>query len=97
VTGNNNQVGIQASQTMTIEKESGIATGILREMRSAVRDDETLSESKKVEASKYLDVVEEETKKSEPNRNILAAILEPLSKIASIAGKVATLIQIING
>jgi hypothetical protein len=97
VHGDNNQVGVQATQTITIKQERALSTKLIKDMKTAIQSDQSLNESKKDEADKYLDVVEAEIKKPEPNRNILAAILEPLSKIASIAGKVSTLIQIING
>jgi hypothetical protein len=41
-------------------------------------------------------MVEGQLRKREPNRSAIAALLEPLSQIASIAGFVANLIGLIN-
>ena len=97
VTGDNNQVGVQSTQTMTVKSDEGLASKLVREMKAAIESDEALQGADKAEAVSYLDLVEKEAKRPAPNRNILAAVLEPLSKIASIAGNVAKPIQIING
>ena len=45
----------------------------------------------------YVKVVRGELRKHEPNQSIVAAVLEPLSHILSIASQVANLIKVFNG
>jgi hypothetical protein len=97
VHGNQNQIAVgPATQTLTVERDTSLASRIVGEMKEALHKDQ-IAQAEKDKAISYLELVEKEMKAPEPNQNILAAILEPLSKIASIAGNVATLIQIING
>jgi hypothetical protein len=98
VNGNDNQVAIgRATQTATVQRESGPAAKLVEEMRNLIRSDQSLNEATKQESEDYLELVSKEIKKPEPNQNILSAVLEPLSQIASIAGKIAMLIQYLNG
>jgi len=43
-----------------------------------------------------VETIRKQLEKREPNRVVLASLLEPLSQIASIAGAVANLIALIN-
>lgn len=98
VTGNGNQVAVgSATQTMTVERENSLAAKLIAEMKAAVRQDPTLQEVDKSGAIIDLELVEKEIRKPEPNQTILGAVLQQLSKIGSIAGKIAALIQLING
>jgi hypothetical protein len=40
--------------------------------------------------------MEQELKKPEPNRNLVSVVLDSLSKIASIAGNVGSLVKLFN-
>jgi hypothetical protein len=69
---------------------------VLNEITKRIESDAALPEGTRKEALDYTNLIRNETKKPEPNRSLVAAVLEPLSKIASIAGNVATLIKFLN-
>lgn len=101
VTGSQNQVVTGShsgavTQTTTIEAERAPAFKILAEIKERLNRDASLSPEVKAEATSYATLIENEIKKREPNRNLIGAVLEPLSKIASIAGSVASLIKLFN-
>jgi len=87
----------QLSQTVTIEEERAPAFRILTEARAIVEKDRGLPEVNRAEALTALELIRLQLKKPEPNRSIIAAVLDPLSKIASIAGAVANLVKLLNG
>jgi hypothetical protein len=100
VSGSGNQVvtgqdvsGV--SQTVT-QPESSPALRLLDEMAEKIQSDNTLAGPTKLEATTYTNLLRFEVTKHEPNRTLIATLLESLSKIASIAGSVASFIRLLN-
>jgi hypothetical protein len=100
VTGDNNNI-LAAQDATNIQQKTIDETQTpigkeLNEITKRIEADSALSEATRQEALDYANLIRNETKKPEPNRSLVAAVLEPLSKIASIAGNVATLIKFLN-
>jgi len=83
------------SQTVT-QPESSPALRLLDEMAEKIQGDNTLAPPAKLEATTYTNLLRFEVKKAEPNRTLIATLLEALSKITSIAGSVASFIRLLN-
>jgi hypothetical protein len=99
VTGPNSQVvtGQNVSDvSQTITQPVPPALRLLEEMAEKIQSDNTLAGPTKLEATKYADLLRFEVTKPEPNRTLIATLLESLSKIASIAGNVAAFIRLLN-
>ena len=101
VSGDNNQVvtGTQAgavTQTLTIEQERAPAFKLLDDAIEKLQRDTSLPEPKRAEALSYAHMIKQELTKPEPNRNVIAVVLDPLTKISSIAGQIASLIKLFN-
>jgi len=101
VAGDGNQVvtGQQSggiTQKIVIHAGKGTWDHLLNSIEQKIHDDGTLGQDEKERAIGYVKVVRGELKKEEPNRTILAAILDPLSQIVSVAGQVASLIRAFN-
>jgi hypothetical protein len=84
------------SQSVAIEQERAPAFRVLGQLKHALRQDATLTVSEREDLLTDVEMIEQQLRKREPNRPALAALLEPLSRIASIAGFVADLIQWFN-
>ncbi len=99
VSGSGNQVvtGQDVSGvSQTITQPVSPALRLLNEMVEKIQGDNTLSQATKDEAKQYTDLLRFEVKKPEPNRTLIATLLESLSKISSIAGSVASFIRLLN-
>jgi hypothetical protein len=99
VSGSGNQVvtGQNSSVVQTMNQlESSPALRLLDEIGEKIQKDNTLDGPSKLEATTYTDLLRFEVKKAEPNRTLIATLLESLSKIASIAGNVASFIRLLN-
>jgi hypothetical protein len=86
-----------ATQTVTNAKDTGPWANLIDTIESKLKNDGSLSEVEKDDALTYLNVVRGELRKQEPNQSIVAAVLQPLSHILSVASQVANLIKIFNG
>ena len=100
VTGDKNNIvtaqdATNIQQTMVDADQTPIGKE-LSEITKRIEADAALPETIRKEALDYANLIRNETKKPEPNRSLVAAVLEPLSKITSIAGNVATLIKFLN-
>jgi hypothetical protein len=98
INGNGNVVaghGATVTATSSSTGESRIES-LLREIGEQLKADTSLKAADKEEALEYTNLVRRESAKAEPNRSLLAAVLDPLSKIASIAGNVTTLMKYLN-
>ena len=82
--------------SQTIAQPVSPALRLLDEMAEKIQGDNTLSQATKDEAKQYTDLLRFEVKKPEPNRTLIATLLESLSKISSIAGSVASFIRLLN-
>jgi hypothetical protein len=69
---------------------------VLNEIQKRIQEDPKLTQDARSEALDYAALIRKETKKAEPNRTLVAVVLDSLSKIASIAGNVATLMKYLN-
>lgn len=101
ISGNNNQIAAGhhhqgTTQTLTLEQEREPAFRLLDEATKALQDDQTLNGATRAEGQTYLELLRLQLRKQEPDRSLVAAVLEPLSKISSIAGNIATLIRLFN-
>jgi hypothetical protein len=93
VAGNNPN---QVTQSTTIDRGQSTLTKLLDDATKVLQLDRNVTEETRTEAMTYLEVIRQQLRKSEPNRSILAAVIEPLSKITAIAGQIATLIKYFN-
>lgn len=99
--GNQNQIVVGAPggtvQTMMdIEQQRRPVFALLDEIEERLGQEASLTEEEKQDLLSDLQALRNQLKKREPNRNVLAALLEPFSQVASISGLVANLIQMIN-
>ena len=81
---------------MTIEQERQPVFQVLEEMKQRLKQDTTLGEDSKTEMLGDVDAIRTQLKKREPNRSAIAALLEPIGQVVSVAGQVAELIKMIN-
>lgn len=101
VSGTGNQVNVAGgtqsvnSQTATIEQQP-LVFQLLRKIQEKLEHDGSLGERQKQDLLTDFAAVESQLRKREPNRPALAALLEPLSSVASIAGLVVDLIKFLN-
>ncbi len=77
-------------------RADGPGLRLLEEIRTTLESDHAISAEKKQAALEDVQLVRQQLERREPNRTVLAAVLQPLSQIASIAGHVASLIRLIN-
>jgi hypothetical protein len=84
------------SQAITIEQERAPAFHVLRQLKETLRHDAVLTGPEREDLLMDVEMIEQQLRKREPNRAVLAALLEPLSRVASIAGFVADLIRLFN-
>jgi hypothetical protein len=101
VSGNANQVivGNQTggvSHTVRIEQERAPAFRLLGQIKDGLQRDPTMSDSEREDLLSDIQMIEQQLRKREPNRAVLAALLEPLSRITSIAGFVVDLVSRLN-
>ena len=102
VSGSNNQVVVGSNpqdvqQHMTVEESRRPAFSVLDEIEETLNKDSTLEPASKADLLADLDAVRKQLRKREPNRPALAALLQPMAQVATIAGHVATLIKLLNG
>lgn len=100
VSGDHSQIvagstATQITQTASSAPSSAIAKA-LDEAVNTLKKDASISDEQREEALSYIEVVRQQIKKPEPNRSVLSAVLEPLSKITTIAGYISTLIKYFN-
>jgi len=86
-TGNNN------IQSINIETERKELFTILNDIKEYIN---RIEDEKKSDYLSDLDSIESQLKKKEPNKSIIADLLEPFGKFIDIAGKVAQFISLIN-
>ena len=101
VSGTNNQVIIGSttgtvSQTVTIEQERAPSFRLLDQIKDVLGRDPILNDSERQDLLSDVQMVAQQLKRREPNRAVLAALLEPLSRVVSIGGFVTDLIRLFN-
>lgn len=101
ISGDNNQVSINrdgatVTQTMNISEGRKELMQAMLEIKRLLEQDGNISAERKKDLKADIDTIEIQLKKEEPNKNVIAALLEPMSKIASIAGAVGTFIELLN-
>lgn len=101
ISGTNNQIAAGhhhqgTTQTLTLEQEREPAFRLVDEAMKDLQNDQTVNSATREEGKTYLELLRLQLKKQEPDRSLVAAVLEPLSKISSIAGNIATLIRLFN-
>lgn len=104
IKGNQNQVvigqtggsiGVSVQTDIQIQREPAFRE--LAGIRSALDNDATLSDQDKEQAQSFVKIMETELKRPTPRRQLLSAMLDALSRIASIATKVASLVRLLGG
>ena len=85
-----------AAAARTIREERQPAFDLLDRMEQEIDADSTLGPQEKQDLRTDVDTLRKQLGKREPNRVVLASLLEPLSRVASIASSVANLITLIN-
>jgi hypothetical protein len=101
VSGSSNQVVVGDSQsgvtqTLTVERERRPAFELLDAIENQLKTDPTIDEPEKEDLLTDVGMIRGQLRKREPNRVALAALLEPLSKVASVGGFVLNLIKLLN-
>ena len=101
VSGTANQVLIGSttggvSHAVTIEQERAPAFRLLDQLKDVLQRDSAMTDSEREDLLSDVQMVEQQLRKREPNRAVLAALLEPLSRVASIAGFIADLVRLLN-
>jgi len=99
VVGNGNQVTlgpVRGPVSQRMEDQKKPLFDLLAQMRRELEADASIKGSERQDLLADIETVKRQLKKREPNRTVLAALLEPLSQISSIAGAVANLITLIN-
>jgi len=99
VSGDRNQVVVGspgARSSSTIEEERRPAFELIDRIEGDLDEDETLGEQEKKDFLSDVATIRRQLEKREPNRVVLASLLEPLSHVGSIASSVANLITLIN-
>jgi len=102
VSGSNNQVVAgqttgPTTQSMSNDQSRGPWGQFVDTIEEKVKNDASLGAEERDQALSYVKVVRGELRKPEPNQTVIAAVLEPLSHIISVAGQVANLIKAFNG
>jgi hypothetical protein len=82
--------------SQTIRQPVSPGMRLLDEMSQKIQNDDTLSGPTRLEATTYISLLRFEVAKPQPNHTLIATLLESLSKIASIAGSVASFIHLLN-
>jgi len=103
VSGSNNNVNfnlgghqVSVNQSQTIEQEREGVFRLLDEAAGKLAEDRALAEEERKEFLRDIDSLRDQLKRREPNRPAIAAILTPLSQVASIASQIARLIKDLN-
>jgi hypothetical protein len=100
VSGTGNQVVVgttgTVSQSAGVEAERAPAFRVLSQLKDTLQRDHSLTDSERQDLLTDVEMIEQQLRKGEPNRGALAALLEPLSHIASVGGFVADLIRLLN-
>lgn len=86
----------QVSQTVAIEREREPAFLLLRRVKEALGRDAALTEAERADLLTDVEMIEQQLRKREPNRPAIAALLEPLSRVASLGGLLADLVRLFN-
>ena len=84
------------TQTMTIEEERKPAFEILSQIEAQLKRDSSLSDQEREDLVTNVDMIRGQLRKREPSRLALAALLQPLGQVASVAGFVVNLIKLLN-
>ncbi len=93
VTGTNLSTGSNNSQIINIEEERSELFSILKDIKEYINNSTI---ENKPDYISDLDSIESQLNKKEPNKSIIADLLEPFGKMIDIAGKVANFISLIN-
>lgn len=99
VSGQGHQVVVTspgARVSQSIQEARKPAFELVEEIREQLQADAALGPQEKEDLLTDVETIRKQLEKREPNRVVLASLLEPLSQIASTAGAVANLIALIN-
>jgi hypothetical protein len=100
VSGTGNQVVVGhpggVSQVSTIEGQRAPAFAVLEQLKHELSSDPDLTEADRADLLADVEMIGQQLRKREPNRAALAALLESLSNVTSVAGLVADLVRLFN-
>lgn len=101
VSGKNNQVNVgnvnsDINQKITIKEERKPVFDLLDKIEEKLRSEDLVTKDELNDLLTDLASLRTQLEKKEPNKNVIAALLEPLSNITSIAGHVSDLINYLN-
>jgi len=85
-----------ATVSQSVREERRPAFELLDQVEEGIKAEQTLSPEEKKDLLVDLETIRRQLEKREPNRHVLASLLEPLSRVSSLAGPVANLITLIN-
>jgi hypothetical protein len=81
------------TQTSTAQRERPQVFHLIDQIQERIANDSTLAPDEREEIGSDIESVRQQMKKRVPNLSAVAAILEPMGRIASVAGQVAMLIK----
>jgi hypothetical protein len=103
VSGSNHNVNLNVggnsaavTQSQTIEQERQPAFRLLDEAAEKLKGDRILADDERNELLSDIDALRTQLRRKEPNRPAIAAIMTPLSQIASIATQITGLFKLLN-
>ena len=101
ITGNNNQVVSgtqnQANQAPDLRAQRAPTFELLHDIEQTLQKDPSLQGPQRLEATTYVNLIKLQIEKQQPDLAVIAAVLDPLGRIPSIASKVANLASLLNG
>ncbi|RLC01440.1 MAG: hypothetical protein DRI57_31100 [Deltaproteobacteria bacterium] len=95
-TSNPNQVAEYGNQPITIEQARKSVFELIEKIINILVRDTTTDQQKKQDCLADLDAVKAQLKKQEPDRSVMACLLEPLSSVTPVSGLVMNLTEQIN-
>ncbi len=86
---------VNSTSSRTIEEERSPAFSLVDQLEEIAKTS-NLSDERKIEVDADLETVRQQLRKREPNRAVMAAVLEPLASIPEFTSAVADLVQLLN-
>lgn len=84
------------SDAGNIQEERAPALRLVEQIQNQLQADRALPDPERESRLEDVEMIRRQLLKKDPNRPALAALLEPLSKVPSVAGLVAHLVEMLN-
>jgi hypothetical protein len=80
----------------TLQEERKAAFDVLKQIKRSLRKDTTISPEQRRDLLNNVGIIEVQLNRLEPNRPLIASVLQPLSDLQTIAPAVRTLVKLFN-